>query len=527
VGKAADILDLVQESVVTRDVRGRILSWNKASEALYGIPRSEALGRDIHALLATTHEAPVDALETQLLAEGHWSGELARRTTGGDLLILEVHWTVERDAVGNLVRIIETARDITRRKAAEDALRLSEYRYRNMFQAMAVAFWEVDFTAVGAMLIPLRDQGVTDLRAYLLSNRAFFEETLRKTVVLDVNEKALELFGATDRSALIGKSTERYWTRASEAVYLEALVATMERRPFLVADTQLVRLDGRPIDVIFTVSLSQEARKRGVMLIGVIDVSAQKAAEAALAKVQAEFAHAARVSMLGELTASIAHEVNQPLAAIATSGSASLRWLAAASPDLDEVRALASRIVADAGRAADIITRVRAMAERREPERTPLSLNALVEESLAFLGPELRSHHVETELRLDAALPAVMADRTQIQQILVNLAVNAAQAMADAPVRRLRVSTRVRGEEIELSIEDSGPGLGPDAERLFDSFYTTKQGGMGMGLPICRSIAAAHGGRIEAGNGAAGGARFTVTLPAIATIPTSYSSSRA
>ncbi len=526
-GKAADILDLVQESVVTRDVQGRILSWNKASETLYGVLRGEALGRDIHALLGTAHEAPIGQLEAQLLADGRWSGELTRRTVAGESLVLEVHWTVERDAVGNLVRIIETARDITRRKAAEDALRLSEYRYRNMFQAMAVAFWEVDFTAVGAMLIPLRDQGVTDLRAYLQAHRDFFEETLDKTIVLDVNEKALELFGAADRSELIGKSTARYWTRTSEAVYLEALVATMERRPFLVADTQLVRLDGRVIDVIFTVSLSQEARKRGVMLIGVIDVSAQKAAEAALAKVQAEFAHAARVSMLGELTASIAHEVNQPLAAIATSGSASLRWLAAATPDLDEVRALAARIVADAGRAADIITRVRAMAERREPERAPLSLNALIEESLAFLGPELRAHHVETELRLAADLPQVMADRTQIQQILVNLAVNAAQAMAEAPVRQLRVSTVSRGEEIELSVEDSGAGLGPDAERLFDSFYTTKQGGMGMGLPICRSIVATHGGRIEAGSSASGGARFTVTLPAIATIPTSYSSNRA
>lgn len=520
-GNAADILDLVQESVVTRDAQGRILSWNKASEALYGVPLGQALGRDFHALLGTGHETPLGELEAQLLAEGRWSGELTRSIPGGEPLILDVHWTVERDAAGNVVRIIETARDITRRKAAEDALRLSEYRYRNMFQAMAVAFWEVDFTAVGAMLIPLRDQGVTDLRAYLLAHRAFFEETLDKTIVLDVNEKALELFGATDRSELIGKSTARYWTRASEAVYLEALVATMERRPFLVADTQLVRLDGQAIDVIFTVSLSQEARKRGVMLIGVIDISAQKAAEAALAKVQSEFAHAARVSILGELTASIAHEVNQPLAAIATSGSASLRWLAAAQPDLDEVRALARRIVEDAGRAADIIARVRAMAERREPERTVLSLNALVEESLAFLAPELRAQQVETELLLDPALPGVMADRTQIQQILVNLAVNAAQAMTEASPRRLRISTAARGDEIELSVEDSGPGLGPDAERLFDSFYTTKQGGMGMGLPICRGIVIAHGGRIEAGIGVAGGARFTVTLPAIATIPTS------
>jgi PAS domain S-box-containing protein len=516
VGEAADILDLVQESVVTRDVRGLILSWNKASETLYGVPRADALGRNIHVLLGTAHETPVEALEAQLLAEGHWSGELARSTRSGEARILEIHWTVERDRAGNLVRIIETARDITRRKAVEDALRLSEYRYRNMFQAMAVAFWEVDFTAVGAMLIPLRDQGVTDLRAYLLAHRDFFDATLDGTIVLDVNEKALELFGAADRSELVGKSTARYWTRASELVYVEALVATMERRPFLVADTQLVRLDGQPLDVIFTVSLSQEARKRGVMLIGVIDISAQKAAEATLAKVQSEFAHAARVSMLGELTASIAHEVNQPLAAIATSAAASLRWLAADTPDLDEVRSLAARVVDDARRAGAIIARVRAMAERREPERVALSLNALVEEALAFLGHELRAQQVEIARQLEPGLPEVLADRTQIQQILVNLAVNAIQAMADSTPRRLLLATNVDAAgQVTLTVEDNGPGLGDNAARLFDSFYTTKSGGMGMGLPICRSIAEAHGGTIEAGAGVSGGARFTVILPAI------------
>lgn len=510
-GTPADILDLVHESVVTRDAGGRILSWNKASESLYGIPRTDALGREIHALLRTRHDT-LDAIEAALSRTGSWEGELTRTTATGEERILDVRWTLERDAKGNLVRIVETARDITRRKAAEDALRMSEYRYRNMFQAMAVAFWETDFTAVGAMLIPLRDQGVTDLRAYLLANRDLVRETMKRAIIGDANPQALALFGAATLEEMKGRAIDWFWPRESEPVYIDALVATMTRQPYLMSEARVNRLDGSQIDVLFTVSLSQEARKRGVMLIGVVDISARKAAEAALTRVQSEFAHAARVSMLGELTASIAHEVNQPLAAIATSGSASLRWLAQDEPDLAEVRGLAERIVADARRAADIIARVRAMAERREPERAALSLNALVTEAVAFLGHELRAHAVDPILTLAPDLPEVLGDRTQLQQVLVNLIVNAAQAMVGAPAPSLRLATTLANGRIALTVEDNGPGLAEPA-RLFDSFYTTKASGMGMGLPICRGIVEAHGGTITAENGETG-ARFTVTLPA-------------
>jgi PAS domain S-box-containing protein len=511
VGSNADILDLVHESVVTRDAAGRILSWNKASEALYGIPRAGALGREIHALLHTRHEA-LDSIEAELAASGNWEGELTRTTPMGAVLVLDVRWTIERDAHGNLVRIVETARDISRRRAAEEALRTSEYRYRNMFQAMAVGFSEIDFTAVGMMLIPLRDQGITDLRGHLMANRDFVRETMRRAVVIDSNPGMLTLLGAERPDQVIGKPIDHSWPAESEPVYIDALVASMTRQPHLVTETRLARVDGGEIDVLFNISLSQENRKRGVMLIGIVDITARKAAEAALARVQAEFAHAARVSMLGELTASIAHEVNQPLAAIATSGSASLRWLANDRPDLGEVRELSERIVADARRAADIIARVRAMAERREPERAMLSLNALVAEAVAFLRHELHAQSVDPVLALDPALPLVSGDRTQLQQVLVNLIVNALQAMAGQPQRRLALTTTLRDGRVTLTVEDNGPGIAEPA-RLFDSFYTTKPTGMGMGLPICRGIAEAHGGGIAAENGAVG-ARFTLTLPA-------------
>jgi PAS domain S-box-containing protein len=157
-----DILDLLHESVITRDASGTILSWNAASDAFYGLQRGDAIGRNIDELLSTQH-ADLDGLMATLLANGLWEGELVRLTRTGDKRVLDVRLTVERDTNGETQRIVETARDISRRKAVEDALRLSEYRYRNMFDAMAVAFWEVDFTEVGAMLISLRDQGVTDL----------------------------------------------------------------------------------------------------------------------------------------------------------------------------------------------------------------------------------------------------------------------------------------------------------------------------------------------------------------------------
>jgi PAS domain S-box-containing protein len=260
-----------------------------------------------------------------VFAHGWWEGELVRFTKADEERVLDVRLIVERDGGGQPVRIIETARDVTRRKAAEAALQLSEYRYRNMFDAMAVAFWEVDFTRVGAMLIPLRDRGVTDLRGYLLANRDFVRATMQQATVLDLNLNGFLLFGARDRDAIIGKTVAGFWPPDSEPVYIDALVATMTRQPHIVSETRLNRINGDPVDVMFTVSLSQDNRQRGIMLIGVVDISARKQAEAELRQFRAEFAHAARVSMLGELTASIAHEVNQPLAAIATSGSASLR----------------------------------------------------------------------------------------------------------------------------------------------------------------------------------------------------------
>jgi C4-dicarboxylate-specific signal transduction histidine kinase len=280
-----------------------------------------------------------------------------------------------------------------------------------------------------------------------------------------------------------------------------------------------VTLDGRVIDVLCTISRLERSDGPGMTLLGLVDITERVRAQEMLQQLQANFAHAARVSMLGELTASIAHEVNQPLAAIVTSSQASMRWLDRSEPNVAKARELMQRIRDDARRAADIIARIRAMAAGRAPQHTALSLHDVIEESMVFLRHDLQSKGVVVSLDLAPVLPQVTGDRTQLQQVVVNLTINAVQAMAQSAAARrtLLIQTRLSDTEtVCCAFEDSGPGIGPgQLDNLFDSFFTTKDAGMGMGLPISRSIIEAHGGHIRADNKSVlGGARFSFELPA-------------
>jgi C4-dicarboxylate-specific signal transduction histidine kinase len=247
------------------------------------------------------------------------------------------------------------------------------------------------------------------------------------------------------------------------------------------------------------------------------DVTQRRLAEEALTKARSELAHVARITSLGVLMASIAHEINQPLAAIITNAESSLRWLDRREPNVEKVQELTRRLVADARRASEIIGHIRAMAAGRAPQQTLLSLDQIIEESMIFLRHEFRAKSVSVSLDL-ATVPQVAGDRTQLQQVVVNLTMNAVQAMAQSEAARRGIFIRTlmpAPEVVCCSIEDSGPGIDPvQLTRLFDTFFTTKDGGMGMGLPISRSIIEAHGGHIVADNDSTlGGARFSFTLP--------------
>ena len=220
---------------------------------------------------------------------------------------------------------------------------------------------------------------------------------------------------------------------------------------------------------------------------------------------------------LGELAASIAHEINQPLTAIATSGNACLRWLDRTPPDLDAARHAAARIVQDAHRAGDVIRGLRALAGKSGPQLISFNIDGAIQEVLALARTDLHRHGVELHTDLSAQLPPVIGDRVQLQQVLLNLVMNGIQAMAAVSDRRreLAISISPAGPEyVQVTIEDTGPGLDPAiVQRIFDPFFTTKPDGLGLGLSISRSIIEAHGGQLWASLRAPHGTAFHFTIP--------------
>jgi C4-dicarboxylate-specific signal transduction histidine kinase len=253
-----------------------------------------------------------------------------------------------------------------------------------------------------------------------------------------------------------------------------------------------------------------------------VESSERKQAEDALRQAQADLARANRVTSMGELAASLAHEVNQPIAAAVTNASTCLRWLSRDQPDLEEARAAASRIVQDGKRASEIVKRVRQLFKKDTLQREPVDLNEIIREMMILLRSETSQFAVLVRVELAADLPEVMGDRVQLQQVLMNLMTNSIDAMRDVDGTRELTIQSQRGEDGQLliSVRDTGVGLPlQQADKIFNSFFTTKTQGTGMGLSISRSIVESHGGRLWAGANSPRGANFYFTLSANAPVP--------
>ncbi len=242
----------------------------------------------------------------------------------------------------------------------------------------------------------------------------------------------------------------------------------------------------------------------------------RKHAEEARREAQAELARVSRVTTMGELTASLAHEVNQPIAAAVTNANTCLRWLAGGNPNLEEARAAAMRIAKDGTRAAEIINRIRLLFKKGTPQRELVDINEVIREMIVLLRSEAARHNILVGTELATDLPQVMGDRVQLQQVMMNLMINGIDAMKDADgTRNLAIkSQRVENERILVTVSDTGVGLpAQQADQIFKAFFTTKPHGTGMGLSISRSIVESHDGRLWAAENSPRGANFCFTLP--------------
>jgi PAS domain S-box-containing protein len=292
--------------------------------------------------------------------------------------------------------------------------------------------------------------------------------------------------------------------------------ALAEGKP-LETEARLRRADGEYRWLLIrAVPLRDEAGKIVKWYGTSTDVEDLKRAEEALSKSQAELAHVTRVTTMGELAASIAHEVNQPLSAIVNNGSACLRWLDGVAPNLDEAREAARRIIRDGNRAGEVTTRIRALLRKTDKEKARLDINQTIQEVVMLARNEAARKGVTLRMDLAADLPPVLGDRVQLQQVILNLVMNGVEAMASAlarPRELLIHSRQYESDKALVAVRDSGVGLdGQDLEKIFDAFYTTKPQGMGMGLAISRSIVEDHGGRLWAAPNDGPGATFQFTL---------------
>jgi PAS domain S-box-containing protein len=516
----ARILELGHDTVIIRDMDGVILYWNEGAEQLYGWHRHEALGRRCNDLLLCQYRP--DEVTNALQLRGSWSGELTRTRRDGTEIVLASRWLLQRDPEGRSVGVIESSADVTEQLRADAERQRSERRYRTIFNAAGFAIWESNWSAAYRYIVDAAPADA-DLHAWLCAHPDIVREASAKAVIGEMNEAALAMFDAPARETIIGHSIVSRFALDTGAAFAEMLSALAGGVEMVEKETHFTTLAGRTIDLVLRVRMLGDGEPWSRILVMALDVTERNEARAKIEQASAELAHASRISTLGQLAASIAHEVNQPLSAIINYGKSGKRWLNRDVPEIAEVSNCLDHIVSNGSRAADVIARVRSLARKSAPEVEPLDMNELANEAVELVQREAQAARVSIQSACDEDAPAVVGDRVQIQQVLVNLVLNAIQAMRQVEERPRALAIQIEPDGtgmVRVAVQDSGPGIAGDPGRIFEPFFTTKSDGMGMGLSICRSIIEAQGGRIAATNNTDHGATVAFTLPAWAAAPT-------
>jgi PAS domain S-box-containing protein len=431
-------------------------------------------------------DCSVESWHAALAAGEPFEREARVRSGAGDYRWFTLRMTPLRNDRGSIVRWCGAATDIEERRRTEQALRRSE-----------------------AYLAEAQRLSHTGSWAYDIASRHLIYSS----------EENFRLFGYDPASELPSNAGWAARIHSEDrATALETMRREIEKRSGYEVDYRVVHPDGTTKYIRSVAHPVFSPSGDVVEVVGThIDMTERKQAEQARLDAQNELAHANRVATIGQLTASIAHEVNQPVGALVTNAQAALRLMKAETPDLEQVSQALEDIVKDGRRVSDVIDRIRALVKKQPRQSEPLDINEVIMDTIALTRGEILKHHISLEPRLAGPLPLLRGDRVQLQQVIMNLIINAVEAMSsvDIPTRQLKITSGHEPEgHILVSVRDSGPTLKPEyVDRFFDAFYSTKSKGMGIGLSICRSIIETHGGRVWATANTDGGATLHASLP--------------
>ncbi|MEA1648024.1 ATP-binding protein [Nitrospirillum sp. BR 11164] len=382
------------------------------------------------------------------------------------------------------------------------------------FDAAPIPMLIEDWSRVRPALAALKAQGVADIGAHLAAHPELVLEYRKSHRFVDANDAALRLFGAQDRPQFLGIASQLLPADLDSNARVYQIL--LEGKLTAQGERMLRTLDGRSVPIIWRATVPPSGNASRILFYA-FDVSEQKRAQEVLLSARGDLAHAARISTVGELSASIAHDVAQPLAAMAASATAAQQWLLRETPSVDRALNALHQIRLNAQRANDVVGRIKAFL-RKEPKRNAVSAEALVRDALELIGSEAYRFDVTIRSHIEPDLPTVRVDEVEIKQVIINLALNAMQAMALANTQdrilTVTLSNKLREGGIEVQVRDNGPGISPEiVSRIFEPFFSTKEDGMGLGLVICKSIIESHGGDLGVVSVVSLGTAFHFTLP--------------
>jgi signal transduction histidine kinase len=398
---------------------------------------------------------------------------------------------------------------------ANAELTRSERRYRAIFEQARFSLWEQDYSKVFDALTELKARGITDIAAYAKSHPEFHSGVAGLIMTTDVNDATLQLLGASRREQVLGPLAP--FLPPDHPVLIEVLQAVQDGKDHHEGLGRLIGVDGASHKVLFALNFPDKSDRLERVVGTLVDITQREQTQEALTAARSELARASRAATVGALSASIAHELNQPLGALVMNAQTCLRWLRREPPDIAAASAAAQRTVEDSMRASAIVEKTRNMLVKGRQQEEVIDLRQLSSEITVLLGAELEAQGARITARVAVESPMIWASRIEMQQVLINLISNGLHAMSENPPSTREIALTIDspgGTDIRLSIRDRGTGIKEEhLARLFDPFFTTKDEGMGMGLAICRSIVEARGGRLTARNHEEGGAVFELIIP--------------